>query len=261
MPPLYKEEEVKERVTNPNFQLGLATGAILGVVGGLAGHRIYARYFRRIQNSAWITPDILRRKQWIKGVVTDVGDADNFRLYHTPSLLTRVPSDSKQLRGKTIHIRMAGVDAPEAGHFGKPAQPYAEESLAWLKNRLLGKRVYCRLLRSDQYSRTVANVVVKRRFLPGTTDVCLEMLQSGWGITYDQHGAEYGPGGKEVYLKAEAEAKVARKGMWKKGVTGETPAEYKRRHASGELETPNSKKTQTDEAVSQGWFSRLWSRK
>jgi hypothetical protein len=31
---------------------------------------VYKRYGRRLQNSDWITPDILARKKWIKGVVT-----------------------------------------------------------------------------------------------------------------------------------------------------------------------------------------------
>lgn len=71
--------------------------------------------------------------------VLSVGDGDNFRLYHTPGLfwrwplkLRRVPTIQKgksspmigtrklliiaqlsELRDQTIHIRMAGVDAPE----------------------------------------------------------------------------------------------------------------------------------------------------
>ncbi|KAF5341528.1 hypothetical protein D9758_012568 [Tetrapyrgos nigripes] len=271
MPPI-KLEEMKERMKNPNFQLGLALGSAVSLLGGIAGHRLYARYFRRIQNSNWITPDILHKKRWIKGVVTDVGDADNFRLYHTPGLFRRVPRDPKKLRDQTIHIRMAGVDAPEAAHFGRPAQPYSQESLAWLKNRLLGKTVYCRLLRRDQYSRTVANVVTNRLFFLGISDVCLEMLRAGWVMTYEQAGAEYGPGGKEEYLKTEMEAKAARRGMWENGVGGETPAEYKKRHAgSGAATTePASTKAKSNsstskakivETPSQGFFSRVFSRK
>jgi len=71
MPPFVKGQDVRERLSNPNFQFGLAAGALIGVMGGLAGHRVYARYFRRIQNSDWITPDILAKKRRIKGVVTE----------------------------------------------------------------------------------------------------------------------------------------------------------------------------------------------
>ena len=44
----------------------------------------------------------------------------------------------------------------KASHFGKPAQPYAAESLTWLREKILGKVVYCQLLRKDQYSRIVS---------------------------------------------------------------------------------------------------------
>jgi endonuclease YncB( thermonuclease family) len=61
------------------------------------------------------------------------------------------------LKDQTIHIRIAGVDAPEAAHFGRPAQPYAPEALAWLKNAIEGKTLYCRLIHRDQYSRIVSS--------------------------------------------------------------------------------------------------------
>ena len=85
------------------------------------------------------------------------------------------PTPCADLKDQTLHIRLAGVDAPEvrvllpknpcrwtyipqAAHFGKPAQPYAAESLAWLRETLIGKKVYCQLIRRDQYSRIVSSV-------------------------------------------------------------------------------------------------------
>lgn len=62
-----------------------------------------------------------------------------------------------ELKDETLHIRIAGIDAPEAAHFGRPAQPHSAESLEWLRQTLLGKRVRCQLLRKDQYSRIVGN--------------------------------------------------------------------------------------------------------
>ncbi|KAH0579909.1 hypothetical protein H2248_002732 [Termitomyces sp. 'cryptogamus'] len=124
---------------------------------------ITKQYGRRIRNSDWVTPDMFRRRRWVRGVVTSVGDADNFRLYHTPPLgfrwpfkFRRVPSINKELKDETIHIRIAGVDAPEGPHFGRPAQPYFTESFAWLRGKILGKSIYCQLLRRDQYSRIVS---------------------------------------------------------------------------------------------------------
>lgn len=73
-----------------------------------------------MRTAEWVTPDVLQRRRWVRGVVTSVGDADNFRLYHTPSFgwrwplkFRRVPTLSKELKEQTIHIRIAGVDAPE----------------------------------------------------------------------------------------------------------------------------------------------------
>ncbi|KAI6104936.1 hypothetical protein EDD16DRAFT_1695864 [Pisolithus croceorrhizus] len=163
---------------------------------------VQRQWLRRIRTADWVTPDILTRRRWVKGIVTSVGDADNFRLYHTPGIgwglrfRRRFPVD---LKDQTIHVRIAGVDAPEGGHFGRPSQPHAEESLLWLKNRLEGRLVYCQLIRKDQYGRVVR--------------------------------AEYGPWGREAFLRIEAKARTTRRGMWKYGCVDETPAEYKRRYA------------------------------
>jgi hypothetical protein len=45
--------------------------------------RLYKSYFRRIPTVNHIKPRYFRRKG-VFGQVTSVGDADNFRLYHTP---------------------------------------------------------------------------------------------------------------------------------------------------------------------------------
>ncbi|KXN85225.1 putative endonuclease LCL3 [Leucoagaricus sp. SymC.cos] len=252
----------------------------LGCACSAGGAVLYARYGRRIQNSDWVTPDLLVKNRWLRGVVTSVGDADNFRFFHTPSFggwrwplkFRRIPTSIKDLQGQTLHIRVAGVDAPEASHFGRIEQPYAAESLAWLQEKILGKVVYCRLIRRDQYSRVVANVHLAPRFLPGAfffgKNLPLEMLRAGCATTYEQAGAEYGKEGKEEYLRVEAEARAARKGMWRKGVTIETPAEYKRRHASVSPEPkPEPKPEPTAQGrtrskarakLSGGWFSRLF---
>jgi len=144
-----------------------------------------------------------------------------------------------ELKDQTIHIRLAGVDAPEGAHFGRPAQQFSEESLKWLKNQVEGKFVYCILLRKDQYSRIVSFAHLKPRLLPGFLapiagrNVSLDMLRAGWVETYEQSGAEYGKWGKDEFLRLQAEAQVAKLGIWKYGLGGESAADYKRRYASG----------------------------
>ncbi|KAF9813659.1 hypothetical protein IEO21_05430 [Rhodonia placenta] len=214
----------------------------IGSAGTISARYIYRRYWKRIPSAEWVTPDILKRRRWIKGYVTSVGDADNFRLYHMPGLGWRWPlkfrlvPPRKDLREQTIHIRLAGVDAPEAAHFGNPAQPFAEESLSWLKGQIEGQTVYCQLIRKDQYGRIVSQVHLKPRVLPGFLvagrNLSLEMLRAGWAETYEQAGAEYGRWGSAEFLRLQAEAQAARRGIWKYGLDLESAADYKRRHAA-----------------------------
>ncbi|KAF8439812.1 hypothetical protein L210DRAFT_3630726 [Boletus edulis BED1] len=219
------------------FALGAASGA-----GALLAWR---RWGMRLSTAEWITPNELARRRWIRGVVTSVGDADDFRLYHTPGIgwrwplkLKRVPTKRKDLKDQTIHVRIAGVDAPEGAHYGRPGQPHAEESLTWLRKRILGKTLYCRLIRKDQYGRIVGVPLVPRPFVPlflakylGSS-LALEMLRAGTATTYEESGAEYGPWGRDKYLRVEEEARTARRGMWKNGVNIEMPGEYKKRYAA-----------------------------
>ncbi|KAF9528817.1 hypothetical protein CPB83DRAFT_853783 [Crepidotus variabilis] len=250
-------------------------------VGGssvLATGYMHRRYGKRIVNSQWVTPAHLQRKRWLKGVVTSVGDADNFRLYHTPTIgfiwplkWKTVPTTTKDLKNETIHIRIAGVDAPEASHFGKPGQPFAAEALTWLRSQILGKVVYCQLLKQDQYGRIVAEVQCSPRFLPGWffngKSVAEEMLRAGWGVTYEQAGALYGKIGKEGYMQLEKQAKKAKNGMWKNGTGIESPAEYKRRVASEsstvDKVTPASAsgiRPQKSRTRRKSWWKRAFSR-
>jgi hypothetical protein len=90
----------------------IALAFFLGCATALGTSSIYRRFFKRIKNAEWVTPNLLKRKRWITGVVTrcveavsqitptdqhrhafscSVGDADNFRLYHTPGFGWRGP--------------------------------------------------------------------------------------------------------------------------------------------------------------------------
>ncbi|KIY35607.1 mitochondrial protein [Cryptococcus gattii E566] len=203
---------------NPVFiSIGSAAGAsaltLLGVMG-------YRRYWKRIKNADYVTSELLRRRAWIKGIVTSVGDGDNLRLYHTPGPFFRypfkirsIPTTQKGLRNETISIRIAGVDAPENAHFGNPAQPHAKESLEWLRATILGKRMRCQLLAKDQYNRIVAVPYISRR-LWWDRPLPLMMLKEGMAVVYKAGGAEYGPWGLDEMLKVEAEARDAKRGLW-----------------------------------------------
>ncbi|TVY78446.1 putative endonuclease lcl3, partial [Lachnellula suecica] len=182
----------------------------------LVSVRLYRSYLRRIPDSSYIRPGFFRKRS-LFGTVTRVGDADNFHLFHTPGgRLTgwgwgrKIP-EKKALKGKTIHIRLAGIDAPEGAHFGKPAQPYSDEALQWLRNYILNRRVRAYIYKRDQYERVVATVWV-RRFL-FRQDVGKAMLKAGYATIYDaKMGAEFGDF-EEKYRRMEEVAKRKKMGM------------------------------------------------
>lgn len=201
--------------------------------GALGSYHLYQTLIKRIPTSLDI-PTHYFRKKTVPGVVSSVGDGDNFHFFHTPGgifagwgWLRHPPRLRKLLKDQTWSVRLCGVDAPERSHFGKPAQPHSEESLQWLRKYLLHRKCKVKPLRIDQYNRVVAKVLVKQ-FGVLTRDVSEEMIKNGIGIVYEgKHGSEF-DGQEGVYRRCEAEAKKLRKGLWQiKGKTL-TPGEYKR---------------------------------
>ncbi|KAI0696051.1 hypothetical protein C8T65DRAFT_832924 [Cerioporus squamosus] len=60
-------------------------GGVISTASLIAMAFVSVRYFHRVPNAEWVTPDMLGGSRWLKGYVTRVGDSDNFRLYHTHS--------------------------------------------------------------------------------------------------------------------------------------------------------------------------------
>ncbi|KAJ5911866.1 endonuclease lcl3 [Penicillium subrubescens] len=224
---------------------------VLLTSGILLAVRFHRSYLRRIPDAPSISPSFLRRRT-IFGKVTSVGDGDNFRIFHTPGgrlagwgwlPWKKVPTTKKELKDNTIHIRLAGIDAPELAHFGRPEQPFAREAHQWLTSYLQNRRVRASVHRQDQYSRVVASVFVRRAFdFPPyrRRDVSYEMLKRGLATIYEAKvGAEFG-GEKleQKYRRAEWWAKARSKGLWKDyhriGSNFESPREYKNRMGMGD---------------------------
>jgi len=121
----------------------------------------------------------------------------------------------KEIRDQTLHIRIAGIDAPELAHFGRPAQPYGAEALVFLKHMVLGRYVRVYMYRRDQYERVVATVYVRSWLGFRKKDVGLEMLKQGFATLYEaKFGSEFG-GLEDVYKRAETRAKDRGLGLWK----------------------------------------------
>lgn len=217
------------------FATAVLTSSLIGF------HRIYRTFLRRIPIASSIQQSYFRKRS-ILGKVTSIGDGDNFRIYHTPGgwlagwgwlPWRRVPTEKKALKDQTIHVRIAGVDAPELAHFGRPSQPYGQEALEWLTSYLAGRRVRAYVYRADQYQRVVATAYVWKGLI--RRDVGLQMIRAGLATVYEaKTGAEFGEGAEEKYKKAMWWAKTRRKGMWAGASKNfESPREYKMKHGMG----------------------------
>ena len=233
----------------------LLSTAIL-TTGILLSTGFYRTRLRRIPNAHHLPAQFLpaqtssspfvKARYSLFGRVTTVGDADNFRIFHTPGgvfafwppfsvpfLRRHVPSSEtvegrKQLRDETVHVRIAGIDAPELAHFGRPAQPHSEQSLQWLKNQIEGRRVGVYTYCSYMFYSVVAWVALRRWWGLGVgwprrwqRDVGLEMVQDGWAGVYEaKTGSCFdSESGEKRLRQAENEARQKGRGMWK-GVSG-----------------------------------------
>ncbi|KAK6455391.1 uncharacterized protein RJT20DRAFT_128599 [Scheffersomyces xylosifermentans] len=235
MPPIPPENGPDVTLLHPKVLLlsaGITTSLVLS-------YKFYRRYIVRIRTYLDITPKILDGRQKLYGYVTRVGDGDNFRFFHTPGgmlmgwgWLRKIPTGRTALKDETLMIRLCGVDAPERSHWGKPAQPFSEEALDWLKAYVGGRYVTVTPFSIDQYKRVVARAQVWK--WTGKKDVSAEMIREGLGIVYEgKTGAEFGEN-EAWYRKLEAKAKRLRKGVWSLGKNLTTPGEFKKVHYRGE---------------------------
>jgi hypothetical protein len=78
----------------------------------LVSVRIYTSYLRRIPDAGYIRPGFFRRRS-LFGIVTRVGDGDNFHLFHTPGGRLagwgwmpgrRIPEKKGDLKDNTVFI-------------------------------------------------------------------------------------------------------------------------------------------------------------
>ena len=90
----------------------------------LATVSFYKSYLRRIPGTDHIRPSHFRRRS-LFGQVTSVGDGDNFHLFHTPGgrlagwgWLRKVPTDRKELKGRTVSSSPAATPSSSHEHSG-----------------------------------------------------------------------------------------------------------------------------------------------
>lgn len=136
--------------------------------------------------------------------------------------------DGDSLRRGETDIRLYGIDAPEYRQScrDKHGTEYScgKQSANALRGLVKGQEVSCSSVETDRYGRAVAVCKV------GDFDINGEMVRLGWAVAYSRHSTSY--------LRAEAEAKKAKRGIW--AGTFETPEDYRSRQRliRGDLSEP-----------------------
>lgn len=208
--------------------------AIVAAVGTLVIIYVVRRGTRRYRTATQLPPQLFQRGRQLGGFIVTVNDSDNVRFYHCApwqrALFWKRPGLGRgaNLKEETINVRLAGIDAPEMGHFGGTPQPFSREAKEWLARFTMGKRATIQVHRLDQYARAVASVHVWGWGGLWRRNVSLAMAQAGYAAVYVGAGAEYG--GIEAELRAaEAWAQRRKLGMWaQSGSEYISPAAYKK---------------------------------
>lgn len=105
--------------------------------------------------------------------------------------------------GRAQHkVRLAGIDAPES------RQPYGQVSKRNLGRLVFAREVTLKCGKRDRYGREVCLV------LQTGQDINLTQIKGGWAWWYRKYQGEQTPLEREAYEVAEAEARVARRGLW-----------------------------------------------
>jgi endonuclease YncB( thermonuclease family) len=117
---------------------------------------------------------------------------------------------AKVIDGDTIVVadklvRLHGIDAPELDQtFWWRGQQIVcgTMSLAALEALIAGVKVRCEVVERDRHGRLVAKV-----FSPNGVDIGRRLVSAGWAVAYRRYSKDY--------VDAEAEARKARRGMWR----------------------------------------------
>ena len=99
-------------------------------------------------------------------------------------------------------IRLEGIDAPESH------QAFGTQSKKNLSEMIFGKDVTVVYQKTDQYGRLVGKIVLDGK------DVNLEQVKAGMAWHYKEYEREQSPEDRDLYARAEDDARSARRGLW-----------------------------------------------
>jgi len=130
--------------------------------------------------------------------------------------------DGDTLRIGEIHIRLWGIDAPEAGQTCATQEP-GPSARAALAELIEGNAVVCTIEGRDRYRRAVATCSV------GGADLGKSMVRGGWAWDFPRYS-------KGAYHDLEQVAAAARLGVH--AMTCEKPWDWRRTHPRELLKHP-----------------------
>jgi|SRR5580765_146939 len=99
-------------------------------------------------------------------------------------------------------IRLQGIDAPESH------QAFGTQSKKSLSEMIFDRDVTVEYDKTDQYGRLVGKILLDGK------DVNLEQVKAGMAWHYKEYQREQTPEDRELYARAEDEARKARRGLW-----------------------------------------------
>lgn len=133
-------------------------------------------------------PAITANQKTLSGRVVRVADGDT---------ITVLDSANTQHR-----IRLQGIDAPESH------QDFGTRSKKNLSDLIFSQEVTVAYDKTDRYGRLIGTIWRDGR------DINLEQIRAGMAWHYKDYEREQSPEDRELYARAESEARSARRGLW-----------------------------------------------
>ena len=106
-------------------------------------------------------------------------------------------------QGKTLRIRLTGIDAPEND------QPMGQQSLKSLEQCLSSKPLIINWSKTDKYQRLLAKVIADKK------DCNLQQIINGYAWHYKYFEADQPAIDRLHYAQAELKARSQKVGLWK----------------------------------------------
>ncbi len=167
----------------------------IGRIGGRASAAVDSAVesMRRVLIAAlaawWLAAGAALSADELRGRVVGIADGDT---------ITVLDANRQQHR-----IRLNGIDAPET------AQAFSQVSKTNLSTLVFGQDVLVVWSKVDRYGRKIGAVI------RGSVDANLEQLRSGLAWYYRQYAGDVAPANRPLYEAAEAEARAAKRGLWR----------------------------------------------